>query len=45
MSRRSRASRKKRRFFITAIVAIAIAEVGFIIAYIGPTLTLQATHG
>lgn len=38
MSRRSRASRKKRRLFITAIVAIAIAEVGFIIAYIGPTL-------
>lgn len=31
-------SRKKRRLFIAAIVAIAIAEVGFIVAFIGPTL-------
>ncbi len=39
MSRKkSRGSRKKRRLFIVAIIAIAIAEVGFIVAYIGPTL-------
>ena len=38
MSRRSRGSKKKRRLFIVAIIAIAIAEVGFIVAYIGPTL-------
>lgn len=37
-SRRGRASRRKRRFFITAIIAIAIAEVGFIVAYLGPVL-------
>ncbi|MGC8571132.1 MAG: hypothetical protein ACP5L1_07420 [Caldivirga sp.] len=38
MSRKSRGSKKKRRLFIVAIIAIAIAEVGFIVAYIGPTL-------
>ena len=36
--KKSRGSKKKRRLFIVAIIAIAIAEVGFIVAYIGPTL-------